>query len=522
MTMRASALDSARTLVVGVTTLIVVSDFVRARRGASGVPLEDVDIINMATVMCASYGAMRRAITAHRSSASASAYASFNALPGLAPVWALASVVSRSSTLGTRAAALGETFAAVASVAFTDCCFTASGAMRTFISAVVYMFALRVVFGAFAMDSVMVSAARWAAVALGSSAREDEMLSCSLGMAALASLSVKILMVGRENDSSNSITIENSPVMVLGTGFCALGAGFIIAGVRLASRRRRAARWTVVATVLGILAIPEAFYRAVFHGSMRQSSSPSIYHALVRFTLQTTPMKTLFALGTYWLVSVAAALYAIHRTRRSVSNTIRRKIFHFLVVIMFAPVMRAHEDLLRVAFAVAFALFAAVEFARLCDIHHGSGRVGAFITRMYGDCAAAVVTTKTSSSPRLVLDHFSLLLGVALPLWMSEGISARSLAPWSGFLTLGVGDSFAAIVGVTMGKHRVFSSASAKTIEGSLAFTISTIAAALCVSDVDISFTRLVFASALTAACELTSDGVDNFVLPFYFAALVR
>lgn len=514
-TRAASALDSARTLVVGVTTLIVVSDFARARRGANGAPLEDVDVINLATVMCAAYGAMRRTVTsAHRSNAP-----SFNALPGLAPVWALASAVSRSSTLGTRAAALGETFAAVGSVAFTDCCFTANGAMRTFISAVVYMFALRVVFGAFSMDSVMVSAARWATVALGSSARADEMLSCSLGIAALASLSVKILMDGRGINGGGVNAIENSPVMVLGSSFCALGAGFVFAGARLSSRRRRAPRWTIFAVVLGILAIPETFYRAVVHKSMLESC-PSIYHALVRFTLQTTPIKTLCAIGTYWLVAVAAALYAIHRTSRRVSNTIRRKIFHFLVVAMFAPFMRAHEDLLRVAFAVAFALFAAVEFARLCDVYHGSGRVGGIITRMYADVAAT--SAGKTTTPKLVLDHFSLLLGVAVPLWMSESGGARSLVPWSGLLTLGVGDSFAAIVGITMGKHRVFGSTSAKTIEGSMAFAISTLIAALCVSNVDISLTRLVFACALTAACELTSEGVDNFVLPLYFAALVR
>ena len=40
-----------------------------------------------------------------------------------------------------------------------------------------------------------------------------------------------------------------------------------------------------------------------------------------------------------------------------------------------------------------------------------------------------------------VFSHFSLLLGCALPKWMSSGLNDRPLAPFAGILSLGIGDT---------------------------------------------------------------------------------
>ena len=37
--------------------------------------------------------------------------------------------------------------------------------------------------------------------------------------------------------------------------------------------------------------------------------------------------------------------------------------------------------------------------------------------------------------------HFSLLLGCALPIWISSGFNDRPLAPFAGILSLGIGDT---------------------------------------------------------------------------------
>jgi hypothetical protein len=45
-----------------------------------------------------------------------------------------------------------------------------------------------------------------------------------------------------------------------------------------------------------------------------------------------------------------------------------------------------------------------------------------------------------------VFSHFSLLLGCALPKWMSSGLNDRPLAPFAGILSLGIGDTMVSSV----------------------------------------------------------------------------
>lgn len=41
----------------------------------------------------------------------------------------------------------------------------------------------------------------------------------------------------------------------------------------------------------------------------------------------------------------------------------------------------------------------------------------------------------------VLFSHFSLLLGCALPKWMSSGFNDRPLTPFAGILSLGIGDT---------------------------------------------------------------------------------
>lgn len=44
--------------------------------------------------------------------------------------------------------------------------------------------------------------------------------------------------------------------------------------------------------------------------------------------------------------------------------------------------------------------------------------------------------------------HFSLLLGCALPIWMSSGFNDRPLAPFAGILSLGIGDTMVSVLNI--------------------------------------------------------------------------
>ncbi|CAD6248108.1 unnamed protein product [Miscanthus lutarioriparius] len=88
---------------------------------------------------------------------------------------------------------------------------------------------------------------------------------------------------------------------------------------------------------------------------------------------------------------------------------------------MTAIIQPAFLDL---AFGAAFAVFLILEMIRFMN---------AF--------------TDHRDSEILIVSHFSLLLGCALPKWMSSGLNDRPLAPFAGILSLGIGDTMASMIG---------------------------------------------------------------------------
>lgn len=86
--------------------------------------------------------------------------------------------------------------------------------------------------------------------------------------------------------------------------------------------------------------------------------------------------------------------------------------------------------------------------------------------------------TDHRDSDLLIVSHFSLLLGCALPIWMSSGYNDRPLAPFAGILSLGIGDTMASMVGHKYGVLR-WSKTGKKTIEGTAAGITYVLAARL-------------------------------------------
>ncbi|XVF20293.1 hypothetical protein REPUB_Repub11eG0185500 [Reevesia pubescens] len=99
---------------------------------------------------------------------------------------------------------------------------------------------------------------------------------------------------------------------------------------------------------------------------------------------------------------------------------------------------------LDLAFGAALAVFLVLEIIRVWRIWPLGQHVHQFMSAF----------TDHHDSDLLIVSHFSLLLGCALPIWMSSGFNDRPLTPFAGILSLGIGDTMASMVGHKYGVLR--------------------------------------------------------------------
>ncbi|KAE8672541.1 auxin-induced protein 6B-like [Hibiscus syriacus] len=103
-----------------------------------------------------------------------------------------------------------------------------------------------------------------------------------------------------------------------------------------------------------------------------------------------------------------------------------------------------HPQFLDLAFGAALAVFLVLEIIRVWRIWPLGHPVHQFMSAF----------TDHRDSDLIIVSHFSLLLGCALPIWMSSGFSDRPLTPFTGILTIGIGETMASMVGHKYGVLR--------------------------------------------------------------------
>ncbi|KAG9049765.1 hypothetical protein FS837_009181 [Tulasnella sp. UAMH 9824] len=189
----------------------------------------------------------------------------------------------------------------------------------------------------------------------------------------------------------------------------------------------------------------------------------------------------------------------------------RRKFFHALAVVMFVPGIASDPAFCHLAFSAAFALFIFVEYVRYFALYPFSAQVHVFMNEFIDD----------KDSGTAILSHFYLLTGCAGAIWL-EGPS--KLLEYTGVMILGIGDAMASIVGKRWGRHQ-WTSNSPKTVEGSLAFTVSVVVGAWALRIVGLvepfSTLRYTLTVASCSVLEALSLQNDNLTLPFYMWALL-
>lgn len=189
----------------------------------------------------------------------------------------------------------------------------------------------------------------------------------------------------------------------------------------------------------------------------------------------------------------------------------RRKFFHALAVVMFLPGVAADPAFAHLAFSAAFALFAFAEYVRYFALYPFGASVHLFMNEFLDH----------KDSGTAILSHFYLLTGCAGSVWF-EGSSRLLL--YTGTLAVGVGDAVASIVGKRVGRHR-WSPTTSKTVEGSVAFTLSVAgfawALGLCGLAEEFSVVRYTVIVGLSSVLEGLSGQNDNLTVPVYMWSML-
>ncbi|XP_026401125.1 dolichol kinase EVAN-like isoform X2 [Papaver somniferum] len=209
------------------------------------------------------------------------------------------------------------------------------------------------------------------------------------------------------------------------------------------------------------------------------------------------PLKRL-ALCIYWVSVICASVLRFYNISKSRKNEriLLRKYYHLVAVLMFSP-------------ALIFQVWKIWPLGK-----HINQFMNAF--------------TDHRDSELLIVSHFSLLLGCALPEWLSTDFSDRSLAPFAGILSLGIGDTMASMVGYKYGILR-WSKTGRKTIEGTAAGITSVLAACFVLLPLLAStgfiisqhWISLLIAVTASGLLEAYTTQLDNAFIPLVFYSLL-
>ncbi|MCO5547477.1 hypothetical protein L7F22_000927 [Adiantum nelumboides] len=197
----------------------------------------------------------------------------------------------------------------------------------------------------------------------------------------------------------------------------------------------------------------------------------------------------------YWICVISMSVLPFYMVRSTQFEQIMaRKVFHLMVVVMFVPALLTQQAFLHLAFSAALAVFVVVEMIRIFQIPPVGEVVHKFMTAF----------TDTRDSDLLIISHFSLLLGCALPVWLcGSSTHDRPLAPFAGVLSLGIGDTMASVAGYNFGSVRL-TFKSKKTVEGTIAGIVSMLLACISIDCMFLqsSLTMLKWTSLCLAVCD--------------------
>ncbi|GKT40888.1 dolichol kinase sec59 [Colletotrichum spaethianum] len=187
--------------------------------------------------------------------------------------------------------------------------------------------------------------------------------------------------------------------------------------------------------------------------------------------------NTRLLMSAYWLAVVIVGLTVVIRLDPKYEVDTRRKVFHFMMVGMFLPATYVDPVFAALALSLVLAIFLILDLLRASQLPPLSRPIASFLT--------PYVDGRDHKGP-VVISHLFLLIGCAIPLWLSLATLPRTgsgyLTGWevptrevsmvAGVICVGLGDAAASLIGRRYG-HRKWVWGGGKSLEGSLAFAVA-------------------------------------------------
>lgn len=181
----------------------------------------------------------------------------------------------------------------------------------------------------------------------------------------------------------------------------------------------------------------------------------------------------------YCVSIIILGLMMVLRLSKLAEVDTRRKVFHGMMVAMFLPTVFVDPAFISLALTLILAVFLLLDLFRASQLPP--------IAKPLTNFLAPYVDGRDHRGP-VIVSHIFLLIGCAIPLWLSLAAAPRSgEGPWggwevaqpkldmiSGVVCVGMGDAAASLIGRRYGRRR-WCWSGGKSLEGSLAFAVAVV-----------------------------------------------
>lgn len=288
-------------------------------------------------------------------------------------------------------------------------------------------------------------------------------------------------------------------VVLLQKLFISYGAGAaVVYGITQLWKANNLARSLVVLTA----------WAAVFISSALYQLEPVLgANAIEWLYVYISSSNTRVRILGVWLLSLLLLIPSIFNYKIALSPNSRRKIWHFLVLILVAYPLHVDPEFVKLSLSGSLVLFLIVEMVRYLKLAPFGTLLDSHL-REFADW-------RDDKGP-IIISYIYLFIGITLPILFDNSVV--------GLVVLGVGDSLASIVGSKWGE--INWAHSDKTVEGTLTFIVSTFVMSSFFKLIgwffaDKSYYALLLTCTLSGLLEGNSDMNDNIMIPGFMLVIM-